>query len=256
MSDTAALAYMSERGFPLRVVEQYHIGFARGEDLVTYLRWRFLPVNAAIRMGLLTRDQQEVMAGRITIPEFDEGHPVWLIGRRFRGEDIIVEDCPKYLRLPGPKPLLGWGNVRHNTRSVSVVEGPLDLVALRMWNVPALALAGSYASEHNLRLLERFDRLYLALDQDDGGRSTTAELASRFGSRAVAIALPRGVKDPADLVRRLDGGSFFALPYALRTMHTSLRPSSSTLSCTFLAMATTLQVLDICPIPCILVSAP
>jgi hypothetical protein len=49
-----------------RVVEEYHIGFARGEELVTHLRWRRLPVNAAIRIGLLTRDRQEVMAGQIT----------------------------------------------------------------------------------------------------------------------------------------------------------------------------------------------
>ena len=209
MSDTAALAYMSGRGFPPQVVEQYHIGFARGEELVTYLRWRRLPVTAAIRIGLVSRDRQEVMAGRITIPEFAEGNPVWLIGRRLLQSGKIIEGSPKYLGLPGPKPLLGWGDVREKTRSVSVVEGPLDLVALRMWGVPGLALAGSYASEHNLRLLERFDRLYLALDQDDGGRKATAELASRFGSRAVPVALPPGVKDPAELARRLDGERLF-----------------------------------------------
>ena len=209
MSDAAALAYMSQRGFPPRVVEQYHVGLAPGEELVTYLRWRRLPATAAIRIGLLTRDRQEVMAGRITIPEFDAGHPVWLIGRRFLGEDNVVEGSPKYLGLPGPKPLLGWSDIRPNVRSISVVEGPLDWLALRMWDVPGLALAGSYASEHNLRLLERFDRLYLALDQDEGGRKATAELASRFGSRAVPIALPPGVKDPAELARRLDGERLF-----------------------------------------------
>jgi DNA primase len=105
--------------------------------------------------------------------------------------------------------LLGWGDIRPDTRSVSVVEGPLDRLALRIWDVPALALAGTYAPERNLRLLERFDRLYLALDQDDGGRKATADLVSRFGSRAVPIALPPGVKDPAELVKRLDGEQLF-----------------------------------------------
>jgi hypothetical protein len=127
----------------------------------------------------------------------------------FLGGDTIVESSAKYLGLPGPKPMLGWGNVRHNTRSVSVVEGPLDLLALGMWGVPGIALARSYASEHNLHLLERFDRLYLALDQDDGGRSATWELASRFGPRAVPVALPPGVKDPADLARLIDGEQLF-----------------------------------------------
>jgi DNA primase len=94
-------------------------------------------------------------------------------------------------------------------RSVAVVEGPLDWLALRMWDVPGVALAGTYASERNLRLLERFDRLYLALDNDDGGRKATAQLASRFGSRAVEIALPPGVKDPAELARYLDGQQLF-----------------------------------------------
>lgn len=209
MSEAAALTYMSERGFPPGVVEKYHIGFARGEELVGYLRWRRLPVKAAIRIGLLTHDRQEVMAGRITIPEFDQGRPVWLIGRRFVAPDKIVESSPKYLGLPGSKPLLGWGDARHNSLSVVVVEGPLDLLALRMWEVPGVALAGTYTSDHNLRLLERFDLLYLALDQDDGGRKAIAELARRFGPRAVPLALPPDVKDPAELARRLDGERVF-----------------------------------------------
>jgi DNA primase len=158
---------------------------------------------------LLTPEGQEVMAGRITIPEFDQGRPVWLIARRLLEKDKTVEVTPKYLGPPGPKPLLGWSDVRDDLRSVSVVEGPLDLVALRMWSVPGLALARSYTSEHNLRRLERFDRLYLALDQDDGGRKATTALVSRFGSRAVPIALPPAVKDPAELARRLDAERLF-----------------------------------------------
>lgn len=209
MNHPAALAYMAQRGFPPRVLEQYHIGFALGDELVSYLRWRRLPVPAAIRVGLLTRDGQEVMAGRITMPEFQEGAPVWLVGRVLERQDSVSEDRPRYLGLPGPKPLLGWSDVHHIARSVCVVEGPVDLLALRMWAVPGVGLAGGHASEQNLRLLECFDRLYLALDQDDAGRKATADFVSRFGPRAVPIALPLGVKDPAELARRVDGARLF-----------------------------------------------
>jgi DNA primase len=81
LNDARALAYLARRGFSQDVVERWRLGFAAGDQLVTYLVWRRLPVSSARRLGLLDVDGRERMADRIIIPEMRQGQPIWLIGR-------------------------------------------------------------------------------------------------------------------------------------------------------------------------------
>jgi DNA primase len=200
--DKAALDYLAGRGFGRDLLEREHVGFAVGNELEPYLRWRHLSVAAARRVGLLRADRLEVLASRIVFPEFRQGHPVWLIGRLLDSSD---PDRPRYLGLAGTKPLLGWDEANRDLRGVCVVEGPLDLLALRQWGVPGLALCGTGVSLEILSQLQRWERVYTVLDADAAGQKASARLASALGSRVIPIELPPGVKDPADLATRPDG---------------------------------------------------
>jgi DNA primase len=222
LGNRPALAYMASRGFPRAILEQYHVGFAAGDELVSYLRWRRLPLGAALRAGLLTGDGHEFLAGRVVFPELRQGFPVWMIGRALESADAqaaIAE--PKYLGLPGLKPLLGWEEAVPDTRGVCVVEGPVDLLALRLWGVPGLALAGSALRGDMLPHLNQFQRVYLALDNDSSGREGADRIAARLGSRAVRIQLPTHVKDVADLARLPHGEELFRA--AIRHAISSIR---------------------------------
>jgi DNA primase len=160
-TDEAALAYMRRRGFPRHLLEQYRIGYATGDELIPYLRWRRLPLGAAVRTGLLTRDRQEFLTGRITFPETRAGQVIWLIGRVLETEDgQPVVSGPKYLGLPGNKPLLGWEEAIRDRRAVVVVEGPVDLLALRLWGMPGVALVGTMVRPDKLEQLDRFQFIY------------------------------------------------------------------------------------------------
>jgi len=100
----------------------------------------------------------------------------------------------------------------------------MDLLALRMWGVPGLALTGNAVRDDKLALLAQFRRVYLALDQDSGGRQGTERLATHVGSRAVRIELPPGVKDVADLAKLPDGDELFQAAI-LRAVHSApLKP--------------------------------
>jgi len=205
-----ALAYMAGRGFPRDLLEHHRIGFAAGGELVPYLRWRRLPLGAAVRTGLVTDDGREFLAGRIVFPELRQGRSTWMIGRVLETPDgQPVVPGPPYLGLPACKPLLGWDEAIRDTRGVCIVEGPMDLLALRLWGVPGLALTGNALRGDKLALLDQFRRLYLALDQDTGGQEGAGRLATRFGSRAVHVGLPDGVKDVADLARLPHGDQLF-----------------------------------------------
>jgi hypothetical protein len=139
LGDTPALTYLAGRGFGRDLVEQARLGCATGGELIPYLVWRGLPVAAARRVGLLDADGRERLAGRVVFPEIRRGRPTWLIGRLLADD----QDAPRYLGLPGRKCLLGWDEASRDLRGVCLVEGPLDLLALRKWGVPGLALCGT-----------------------------------------------------------------------------------------------------------------
>jgi hypothetical protein len=87
---------------------------------------------------------------------------------------------------------------------------PLDdcnLLALQQWGVPCLALCGTGFSPTTLYLLDQWERLYAVLDADAAGQEATTRLTEAFGSRAIRVRLPPGVKDPADLASLVDGSA-------------------------------------------------
>jgi len=117
-------------------------------------------------------------------------------------------DGPRYLGLPGGKPLLGWDEAIRDTREVCVVEGPTDLLALRLWGISGLALSGNAIRGDMLGLLSRFGRLYVALDADKGGREGADRLSAHFGSRVLKVQLPDG-QDPGGMAKLPDGEARF-----------------------------------------------
>ena len=211
LSEERALAYLAGRGFERLLLERYRVGYVAGGELVAYLRWRGLPLASAARAGLLDRDGREVLRGRIVVPEHRQGWPVWLIGRRLDEAAPGAHQDPKYLGLAGRKPLLGWDEATAaGPAQVTVVEGPLDWLALRAWGVPALGLCGSWVRSAALEGLRRFRRVYLALDADDGGDRGSHALLAALGTRAVRVRLPAGCKDVAELATQPDGADAFA----------------------------------------------
>ena len=144
-----------------------------------------------------------MMAGRIVVPEIRSGQPMWLVGRT-----ISRDVAPKYLGLPGRKPLLGW-ELASTENEVCLVEGVFDYLVLRSWGYPALAMVGTHVRPAALDALKRFEHVYLVLDTDEAGREASCELAHVLGSRATEVILP-GVKDAADLALGPDGRAIFA----------------------------------------------
>ena len=206
LADPAALDYCAGRGLDCAALARHRLGYAPpgGErDLAAALRARGLPPAAARRAGLLDHQGHAFLSGRIVIPEVRAGVPLWATGRALDAEGAT----PKYLHLPGPRPLLGLAEVA-GSREVYLAEGPFDRLALSGWGLPALALAGTRAPPSALDLLRRFERVYLTLDNDDAGRAATAALGEALGTRAVPVRLP-GVKDVAELALRRDGRARF-----------------------------------------------
>jgi DNA primase len=202
-NDRRAQAYVDRRGLGQTTFQRYRIGCARGDELEPELSRRGIPREAAIGLGLLRADGCESMAGRIVVPEIRHGRPIWIVGRAIEPQ----ARGPKYLALAGPKPLLGWQEAS-TERAICLVEGPFDWLLLRQWGFPALALVGTHVRPAVLDALDRFERIYLCLDNDDAGELASAELALRLGSAARRVIVPK-VKDVAELAHHPDGPAVF-----------------------------------------------
>jgi DNA primase catalytic core len=224
LAEPRAVDYLQSRGVDLATANRFRLGFARGDELVDRLRAVGLPLDPARQVGLLDPEGREPLAGRIVIPELREGNPVWLTGRRLADAGY----GPKYLSLPGPKPLLGH-DVLGDSRIAYVVEGPFDWLTLERWGYPALALLGTHVSRGALAALAPFSRLILALDTDPAGREAETFLAARFGPRVLRLDLrPAGVKDVGELGALPDGHERFraVLDQALSTGDRALAHAS------------------------------
>jgi DNA primase len=114
LSDATAMAYLTRRGIDRATVEACRVGYVAGDQLVPYLAWRRLGIEPALRVGLLGRNGREFLAGRIVVPDLHGGEPVWLVGRLLESAtlgDETPDPPPRYLCLPGSKPLLGLEQV-------------------------------------------------------------------------------------------------------------------------------------------------
>jgi DNA primase len=190
-----ALAYLATRGVSPATARRCRLGFGRS-GLAEHLRSRGLSVAAARSVGLLS-GERDTMLGRIVIPDFRGGRATWLTGRSVDGQD------PRYLNVRVATPLLGLDLVRID--QVVVTEGPLDWLTAVQWDLAAVALLGTRASHSAVQTLNRFRRIYLALDNDEAGRRAAVQLAADLDGRALIVDLPPGVHDLNDL-GRLPGG--------------------------------------------------
>ena len=217
-SDSRARAYVEGRGLTWPTAEGCRLGYADGDELADFLRWRRLPLMAARRVGLLTGEGRDFMAGRVVVPEIRGGQVVWLVGRA-----IAPDAEPRYLGLPGKKPLLGW-EAAGDATTIVLVEGVFDVLVLQQWGIPGLALVGTHARPDVLAALGRFERVYLALDRDEAGQTATTELVRTLGEQAVPVTLPAlpAVKDVADLALHAEGQRLFA-----RALLEAARPAAN-----------------------------
>jgi DNA primase len=211
LTDSAALAYVEGRGIDRATIEACQVGFSAGNELLSYLRWRSLSLGPALGVGLLDASGREFLAGRIVVPDLTSQGPAWMIGRLLEGDPAVheLEDLPKYLGLPGTKPVFG-SHVVSESPAVVVTEGAFDYLTLRTWGYPALALMGTHCSEAMLQQLRSFARVYVVFDQDDAGFEATLRLIGAMGSSAIPVALPDGTKDVAELATIADGRILFA----------------------------------------------
>lgn len=158
-----------------------------GPGVIEYLTRRGLTAEtiAAFRIG----QKGDVML----FPYFDDAGNLSLCKCRSLKEKrfwMTDKDC---------RPILfGWQAVKPSSRGVVITEGEIDAMTMRQYGFSALSVplgGGDGAKqdwiEHEHDRLERFDDIYLMLDQDEQGNTAVAEIIDRLGlHRCKVVNLP------------------------------------------------------------------
>ena len=96
--------------------------------------------------------------------------------------------------------LFGWQAIPEGARSVSICEGELDAISLHAYGYPSLSVpfGGGVGGKQDAWIaqdyhsLDRFEVVYLCMDQDEVGQSATQYIADRLGRhRCKIVTLPR-----------------------------------------------------------------
>ena len=94
--------------------------------------------------------------------------------------------------------LFGWQAVPANARAIAITEGEIDAMTLHQFGIYALSIpfGGGKGEkqrwiEYEFPHLERFDEIFLCLDQDDEGKAAALEIIERLGRhRCRVVKLP------------------------------------------------------------------
>ena len=142
-----------------------------------------------------------------------------------RGGDGDGGAGPKYLALPGERPVLGYERAA-GRREAFLCEGVFDYLTAVGWGLPAFSPCGTALPADRLGFLAGARAVYGVLDGDEAGRAASARFAAQLGPRFRPIRLPAGC-DLNDLARRPDGrAGFFRLLAAARPPRAPAPPSA------------------------------
>jgi DNA primase len=211
-----ALEYVfKKRGLSKEIVQTFRIGYApaSGDALVQFLTKKGFSKSELSQAGLLNRYGGDMFRGRMTVPLMDgSGQVIGFTARILQDEP----NAPKYLNTP-ETPLYNKGRhvfglsqakeaVRTNDYAV-IVEGNLDVVSSHQAGVrQVVATAGTAMTENHLKALVRLSpNVKLAFDGDAAGLAATERaipIAQTVGVDLTIISLPKGVKDPDELIQQ------------------------------------------------------
>ena len=101
--------------------------------------------------------------------------------------------------------LFGWQAIPPDARSVTICEGEIDAVSWWQMGYPALSVPngaqGHTWIEAEYDNLERFDTIFVSMDNDAAGQKAVAEIVDRLGrERCRVVEIPEPHKDANDLL--------------------------------------------------------
>ncbi len=228
-----AMAYLKKRAMAPSIIDRFQLGYARDawDGLRNYLQNKRVPVELIEKSGLVIPRKSgtgyyDRFRERIVFPIYNLNKQVVGFGGR-----VLDESLPKYLNSPETpvysksKSLYGLHLARNKcreTRTVYIVEGYFDLLALHQYGVEnAGATLGTALTTEHIHMIKGFaEKVILVFDGDDAGIQASLRSVGIFiekGMQARVMLLPKG-HDPDSFMRKYGLEAFKALAAKSRSV--------------------------------------
>ncbi|HEX3095892.1 MAG TPA: DNA primase [Patescibacteria group bacterium] len=213
-----ALNYLTDRGLNLKTIETWEIGYAPDsfDSLIKALQTKNVNSQFALLAGVVAKNDRgnifDRFRNRITFPiRDDQGKVVGFTARVMPGTD---DSSAKYINTPDTKYynkskiIFGFHAAKDRIRKtdeVVVVEGQMDVISAHQAGFDnTVATSGTAMTEDHLRTLTRWTKnIIFCFDSDTAGINAlrkAGEIALRLGFRSKVIVLPKGFKDPDEVI--------------------------------------------------------
>lgn len=236
-----AMAYLKNRAMSSSIIERFQLGYARNswDGLCRYLQRKQVPMELIEKSGLVIPRKSgsghyDRFRERIIFPIYNLNKQVIGFGGR-----VLDASLPKYLNSPETpvyhksKSLYGLHLARNKcreTRTIYIVEGYFDLLALHQYGVEnAGATLGTALTTDHIHMIKGFaEKVILVFDGDDAGIQASLRSVGIFiekGMQARVMLLPKG-HDPDSFIRKSGLEAFETVAAKSRSVITFIMESA------------------------------
>lgn len=236
-----AMAYLKNRAMSSSIIERFQLGYARNswDGLCRYLQRKQVPMGLIEKSGLVIPRKSgsghyDRFRERIIFPIYNLNKQVIGFGGR-----VLDASLPKYLNSPETpvyhksKSLYGLHLARNKcreTRTIYIVEGYFDLLALHQYGVEnAGATLGTALTTDHIHMIKGFaEKVILVFDGDDAGIQASLRSVGIFiekGMQARVMLLPKG-HDPDSFIRKSGLEAFETVAAKSRSVITFIMESA------------------------------
>ena len=211
------LAYeyvFNKRKISKEIAREFGVGYApsSGDALVKFMKSRGIKQEDIKKAGLTNRFGGDMFRKRMTVALMDQmGQIIGFTARTVENEP----NSPKYLNTSQTiiydkgRHVFGLSQAKESIRKqdfVVIVEGNMDVISSHQAGVTnVVATAGTAMTSMHLKTLSRLtSKIKLAFDNDSAGLAATEraiELAKELDIDLFIVSLPKGAKDPDELIQ-------------------------------------------------------
>ncbi|MDR5657998.1 DNA primase [Serpentinicella sp. ANB-PHB4] len=219
-----ALNYLKNRGYSIRTISQFGIGYAKDSwnSLISHLKQLGYAESEIEKAGLIIPKKKEGyydrFRNRVLFPIFDVRGNVIAFGGR-----VLDESLPKYLNSPETelfnkrKTLYNLNNARKNVHNnqIIVVEGYTDVIALYQEGIKNVVatLGTAFTKDHGNTLKRYCNEIVICFDGDSAGAKATSrgiETLKELDIRVKIAILPEKI-DPDEYIKTKGRTKFYEL---------------------------------------------
>lgn len=119
--------------------------------------------------------------------------------------------------------LFGWQAVDKKARTIIITEGEIDAMSIKQIGHDALSIPfgagkGQHWIDNEYDRLDRFDEIYVCMDNDEAGEQASLEIVERLGRHRCKVLKLEGYKDANEALQ--DGYDIFQLQIDLNKAET------------------------------------